>query len=464
MIRGMLPVPPRPHQHGWMRRLILAAACSLVAGACSLAAGAPESSTTSPAATSLPPPATTTTAPPTTTTLPSVPVDLTLHDFERLATRGGIAISVEIDGEVAGALADDAPTLTVFLTEPAEALLTYLDPEGRPADVAWTQTIDPAAPDVTIVQPWRDLGGTPDRHVLAWQSQGDTTEYLDRLAAAPEVTVTSPLWWSIDAEGELGGAGDAAYVAASHERGVAVWPAVQGIDADGLHLLLTDVEKRRAMAQALADAAAEVGADGLNIDVEGFRDEDAEVFSEFVEEIAAAVHEWGGVVSYDLVPKSDRWDVTPVELAFWSTAPQRRRLAAAVDYTVLMAYDQHNRFRPAGPVASPIWVEELIVYALRYADPHRVMLGIPAYGRIWDPNALDAPRALAIGSMAQREGIRTPDPQFGVDRVDLADGRFYWAEQDIVADRLAFVAEYGLSGWAVWRLGLDDRSLWDALP
>jgi len=36
--------------------------------------------------------------------------------------------------------------------------------------------------------------------------------------------------------------------------------------------------------------------------------------------------------------------------------------------------------------------------------------------------------------MAQRDGVRTPDPQFGVDRVELLDGRFYWAEQDVVAD------------------------------
>lgn len=444
-------------------RLTLVAVCSLVTGACSFATGAAPPSTTSTALTSLPQTSTTTMAA-TTTTLPAVAVELTLHEFERLATRGGVTISVELDGEVAGAVSDDAPSLTVFLTEPAPARFTYVDPDGRPTEVTWTQPVDPGAPHGTVVQPWRDVEGTPDRHVLAWQSQGDTAEYLDRLAAAPEVTVTSPLWWSIDAEGELRGGGDAAYVAASHDRGVAVWPAVQGIDADGLHLLLTDVEKRRATAQALADAAAALGADGLNIDVEGFRNEDAEAFSMWVEEIAAAVREWGGVVSYDLVPKSDRWDVTPVELAFWSTAPQRRRLAAAVDYTVLMAYDQHNRFRPAGPVASPLWVEELIVYALRFADPHEVLLGIPAYGRIWDPNELDAPRALAIGSMAQRDGVRTPDPQFGVDRVELSDGRFYWAEQDVVADRLAFVAEYGLSGWAVWRLGLDDRSLWDALP
>lgn len=451
-----------------MRRIALPVVL-LVAGlavaACSTATGEevpspdPDVPTTSPAPSTVP----TTTAPLATTTVVPVEVALRLHDYERLATRGGVTLQVTgPDGPFAQLDAAN-PVVSMDLVEPVDVEFTYLTPDGTPTEVTWAQRIDPESLEHVVVQPWRDLEGERERFIVAWQSQGDTAEYIRRLDAAPTVTVTSPLWWSIDEEGELRGAGDPAYVAAAHDRGGLVWPAVQGIDADGLHVLLQDTARRQAMAQQLADEAEALGSDGLNIDVEGFRDEDGAAFTLFVEEIAAAVHEWGGIVSYDLVPRSDDWDITPVELAFWSTAPERRALAEAVDYTVLMAYDQHNRFRPAGPVAAPNWVEDLIVYALRYADPHTVLLGIPAYGRLWNPAELDAPRAMAIGSLARRDGVRTPDPEFGVDRVELGDGWFYWAEQDIVADRLAFVDEYGLSGWAVWRLGLDDPSLWEAM-
>jgi spore germination protein len=437
--------------------------CAVVGAACSTAdSGAP--STTIPVAStrspiSVPPE----TAAPTTSTQAVRVVELALHEYEQLAASGGVAIEVAIDGDVVGALDAATPSMDISLTEAVDVDFTYIDPGGEPTEVIWVQEIGVGSDRALVVQPWRDVKGTPERYVVAWQSQGTTSEYVERLDAAPSVTVTSPLWWSIDENGELRGGGDAAYVAAAHDRGGAVWPAVQGINAEGLHILLTDPVRRQTLAQQLSDAAQVLGSDGLNIDVEGFWDEDGELFSMFVEEISEAVHAWGGVVSYDLVPRSDTWEVTPVELAFWSTAPERRRLAAAVDYTVIMAYDQHNRFRPAGPVAAPGWVEELIVYALRYADPHTVLLGIPAYGRIWDPAELDAPRAVAIGSLVGREGIRSPDEDFGVDRIDLPDGRFFWAEQDIVADRLDFVDEYGLSGWAVWRLGLDDPSLWEAM-
>ena len=109
------------------------------------------------------------------------------------------------------------------------------------------------------------------------------------------------------------------------------------------------IPAQRSRVVATSAAAAAAGAHGVNLDIEGFRNEDAAGVSTFIEEMAEAVHEWGGVVSYDLVPRSDTWDVVPEELAYWSTAPERRRIAAAVDFTILMAYDQHNRFRPAGP-------------------------------------------------------------------------------------------------------------------
>ena len=50
------------------------------------------------------------------------------------------------------------------------------------------------------------------------------------------------------------------------------------------------------------------------------------------------------------------------------------------------------------------------------------------------------------------------------DRVDLPDGRFLYLEDSkLIADRLKLVDEYGLAGWAAWRLGLDSPSLWAAL-
>ena len=386
-----------------------------------------------------------------------------LHDAERLALRGGVTLRVEIAESEVGLLSDDEPLLDVELEGPAEARFMYISPDGEPGDVAWSEPIGGGDSTEVIVQPWRELGEGPTDLVLAWQRNRSTTAAsVDEVTETP-LTVVSPLWWNINNEALLTGKANPGYVTAMHELGIEVWPAVQGLHADGLHTLITDAERRRDTIERLSSGTRDSGADGFNIDLEGFRDEDAEAFSVFVEELAAAVHEWGGVVSYDLVPRSDSWDVTPPELAYWSTAPQRRRIAAAVDYTVLMAYDQHNRFRPGGPVAAPSWVEEMIVYQLRYSDPHTVILGIPAYGRLWDPAELDAPRALGFGDFADLQGERSADEKFGMDRIDLEDGRFFWVDFEATPERVALGRRYGLSGVAIWRLGFDDERLWTDL-
>jgi spore germination protein YaaH len=278
------------------------------------------------------------------------------------------------------------------------------------------------------------------------------------------VTVVSPIWWRLAPDGTAVSSTEPGYVDAAHNRNVAIWPAVAGFDADTHHLVFSDPERRSALAQQISAEARTIGADGVNIDVEGYRSVDSEAFLAWVEELAGLVHEWKGVVSHDLVPRSDRWDVAPQDLAFWSNAPLRADLSRATDCTVLMAYDEHNRYRPPGPVASPSWVEEVLVHALRHTDPNQLVLGVPFYGRIWDPEDLERPTAVGIGDIEGLigEGEVTHDPSYGLDRVDLADGRFFWAETTAgLEHRLDLVTENGLAGWAAWRFGFDSPGIWE---
>jgi spore germination protein YaaH len=427
----------------------------------------------SPTTTSPPPTTTTTTAPPATTTTTAPPADITLilDGVEALAADRGTRLEVSNRaGEVLGRLDRHHPELDVDPTT-KELTIRYLGADGEPTAISWQQTVE--MPVTTIRQTWRGSGeckatlpdGSLAPVVLVWQSGGDPATYLRQLdGAGGVVTVVSPIWWRMGADGSIVSTIDGDYVASVHARNVAVWPAVAGFDADTLHLVLSDPQRRSVMATQISEEAARIGADGVNIDIEGYRNEDSDHFLAFVEELAALVRAWGGVVSHDLVPRSDTWAVEPEELSFWSTAPPRTELSAATDCTVLMAYDQYNRYRPAGPVASPQWVEDVLVQELRHTDPAKLVLGVPFYGRIWDPDDLESPRAIRIGDLEQLVGDGTVsfDPWHGLDRVDLNDGRFFWAETTAgLEHRFDLVAEYRLAGWAAWRFGFDHSEIWN---
>ena len=420
--------------------------------------------TTAPVEATAPPPSA---VPATPTTMPAA-ATLVLDPIEALAATGGVVITAEWDGGRAE-LSASAPRVEAAvagaLAGPVTVTFSYPAESTDPDPVRWSQSV-PAGATVTVRQPWRQDGTAAGDVVLVWQALGDRASYRGQLDAAPGVTVTSPVWWFIRADGSLADESDAGLVADAHDRGIAVWPAVASLDADANHAAFSDPAQRSDLAAALSERAEAIGADGVNVDVEGYRREDTAGVTAFIEELTDLVHGWGGVVSYDLIPRTDTWEVTPAELSFWSTAPQRREIAAIVDYTVVMAYDQYNRYRPAGPVAAPAWVEDVVTYALRFVDPHRLILGVPFYGRVWDAAEPDRPRAVGIGRLPGLGGDAepVPDPAFGLDRVDLPDGRFFWLETPGgLQHRTGLVAALGLAGWAAWRLGFDSPAVWEAV-
>lgn len=441
-------------------RLVLAVACCLALGACAPSTddAAGEVASTAAPTTAIVPTVTSTTTPP--------PQGLRLSAAEDLAVHGDVTVRItDLTGQELGSFDADTGGLSDVAPVGSELRFTYHAADGAPTEVTWTQVVTGEPGWDEVEQPWRE-DGVAEQVVLGWQVGTNQSTHLGQLAAAPQVNVASPIWWHIVDDGSLEDRSNPHYAIAAAERGVVLWPAIQSLDADAIARYLGGVGGPQAAAADIAARAKEAGVAGVNVDIEGYAAADADKVVDFVAALTNDVHEWGGFVSVDVVPRSDLWEVTPESYEFWSTAPLRRELAAAADFMILMAYDQHNRLRPAGPVADPEWVEEVLAYELRYSDPHQVILGVPMYGRIWNEADIDSPRAVGVGAIAAAAatGEVQDDPEFSVPRVDLDAGRFTWLE-DYAAFRVRaeLVPEYGLGGWAAWRLGLDTPEAWNQL-
>lgn len=362
-------------------------------------------------------------------------------------------------GSLLGQLSQSDTTLKLPARKSGLLHFSVAAASGTPCGISWSQEIDPGSENVVVRQPWReDPRAAMQCHVLAW-SVAEDASVMSEVSGKP-ISALSPVWWRIGDDGTLSSFCNPGLSNLLEEQAVVIWPALQGLSANGLHLALRDDRAMLALAGRISEEARRNSASGLNIDLEGYREVDSEAVAVFVELLAGLVREWGGVVSIDLVPRGDRWEVRPADLAFWSTAPRRRRLAAACDYTVLMAYDEHSGRRPAGPVASLAWIEDMLSYQLRYSDPHRTILGIPSYGLLWRPDQPSSPRALPLNRLRVGSGPSFHDAVHGMLRGVRADGNFFWSEFDIAAERIDIANRFGLAGVAVWRLGLDYARLW----
>jgi spore germination protein YaaH len=430
-----------------MKRLIMLA---VIVAACS---GGEADTETSPPEGTVPPATTVTTAPVT-------PVRVRLSEAEARAATGAL---IQV-GQTMQLGPNGAEILLLPYDRPVTLTINYLV-DGMATEPSWTQQVQASADGTTelvIEQPWRRAAPEAEPVVLGWQAVGDSATYLAQLAATPGLTVTSPLWWTLNADGLLVGETDADFVAAAHDMGIEVWPYVtNGFEPARTRRALGDNRDRKLLAAQLSGAAQLAGADGVNVDFEAFSSVDRDNFTAFVRDLSTFVHGWGGVVSVDITSRT-RSFATREEAD--GMLFDRRALAEVTDYLALMAYDEYNRFRPSGPTASQAWAEEALHWLLRYADAHEVLLGVPFYSRIWNPEDLTAPTTATIGEVVvlAESNPRTFDPQFGIDRVDLDDGRYLWAEDyENLADRIELARAAGVAGVAVWRIGFDTPEAWE---
>ncbi|RMG13011.1 MAG: hypothetical protein D6731_12890, partial [Planctomycetota bacterium] len=165
---------------------------------------------------------------------------------------------------------------------------------------------------------------------------------------------------------------------------------VAEVRARGGEVLLTvyDVHDRSALASVLADPAARArairemvdlvvseGLDGLDVDFENSRGATRDAFSDFIEDLAAAMRARGKIFSLTLPGK---WR----DLPSWA-GYDYARLGRTADRYKLMCYGYSGAWGGPGPLAPTHWIEKVLDYATQHMPPERIWVGIPFYGTDW---------------------------------------------------------------------------------
>lgn len=161
------------------------------------------------------------------------------------------------------------------------------------------------------------------------------------------------------------------------QSGYAMWPLVDNnFDPELTHQVLASPALQEKIARQLAGYAILYDFKGYNLDFENVRYADKDKLTAFVKKISDTVHAYGIQLSMDVTPISDSPN--------WSLVYDRKNLAPALDYVMVMAYDQVGRTSPvAGPVASYPWVEKAVQRMTEVVPPEKIILGMPLYMRVW---------------------------------------------------------------------------------
>lgn len=272
-------------------------------------------------------------------------------------------------------------------------------------------------------------------------------------------------WYELAGDGSIrGGVMSSPGLQAARSAGLAVLPSIMNnFSAERVTNVVADPARRRQHVQDIVDLVGREQYDGIDIDYESLAPADRDNFSLFIEELAAALHRQGKLLSIAVHPK------TSAEGAWDGPAAQDwARLGAAVDKFKIMTYDYHWSTSEAGPIAPVAWAEEVIAYAATLVPPEKTFLGVHFYGYDWVNQSAE--------SLVHRDVMKLVDDyQAQVERDESNEAYFtymagrehtvYFADALSVQSKLTAIFERHptLAGIAIWRLGGEDPKVWDVI-
>jgi len=245
--------------------------------------------------------------------------------------------------------------------------------------------------------------------------------------------------------------------------------AGNGFDGKLAHTAM--VTNKDTMIANLVKLAKSGGYDGLNLDFEAIEMADRDVYTAFVTDLASQLHSEGLtlILSVPAKPADDKADD-------WSYPFDYAAIGKAADLLQLMTYDQNGPdWSDPGPVAGADWVESCLKYAASVVEPSKLLLGLGAYGYDWDLTAHKKTGTYPSSFVAWTkfsDWLAVPGAVEHWDETTLSPSVTYtlkghkheaWFENTkSIQAKTSLVKKYDLAGFAMYALGQEDLSFWQA--
>jgi cellulose synthase/poly-beta-1,6-N-acetylglucosamine synthase-like glycosyltransferase/peptidoglycan/xylan/chitin deacetylase (PgdA/CDA1 family) len=145
--------------------------------------------------------------------------------------------------------------------------------------------------------------------------------------------------------------------------------------------------------------------------------------------------------------------------------------AAASDYLILMAYDQHWAGSDAGPVAAQDWFEQKLISRMRDLDAAKTIIALGNYGYNWSDATKSADEVTFQEALiSARDSSTAPtfdtaarNPYFEYDEEDQSHHRVWFLDAVTAFNEMRAASGYKPAGYGIWRLGSEDPSVWSIL-
>ena len=270
--------------------------------------------------------------------------------------------------------------------------------------------------------------------------------------------------FAVDEKGNLKGTVSSEGIKLARSKGIKTLMVIHNIsgsiDSHSAYNAISD-KYRKKLIDNIVNEIKKNGYDGVNIDFEGIPVAGKKAFNSFLEELDSRLGQSKLLTVAVPAKTSDNGNS-------WNGAYDFKTIGRLADYVVLMTYDEHWGEGPPGPVASVPWLTRVLDYSTGVIPPHKILMGIPAYGYDWPSGQKGkAVKWNSMSRLIEQYGNVKWDNNYSVPYLTYKKGSVQhqvWFENKYsLAIKLGLVEKYNLGGIALWRLGFEDASFWDTV-
>ena len=248
-----------------------------------------------------------------------------------------------------------------------------------------------------------------------------------------------------------------------HRPDLAIAPLVNNFRSDGLEwerdklatMLANPIARAKAI-KNLLDFVQQNKFAGISIDFENVPPTSQKDLRQFMVELHAAFHPFGLEISQSVPLDDDSFDY--------------KGLAEIADYLILMAYDEHESESDPGPVASQNWYANALNKRFAELPSNKYVIAIGSYGYDWQQGKKPAEEitfqdAARLAQEAEEKITFDPtslNPTFSYEDDNGKLHSVWFLSAVTTFNQMVAGNAHNPRGYALWRLGSEDPSIWEA--
>ncbi|WP_088188261.1 glycosyl hydrolase family 18 protein [Desulfosporosinus sp. FKA] len=277
-------------------------------------------------------------------------------------------------------------------------------------------------------------------------------------------------WYTFDGSGIVKPAGNVNLnlKERAQKGGAKVYALIHNLDANGFnsqlaHQVLANKANRLKFINNLVLLTTKDNWDGIAIDIEKILAADRKNYSAFLDELHTSLRAKNKILNVSIPAK---YQDNPNDL--WSGAFDYATIGRAADQVVLMTYEEHGIGTTQGPIASQGWVNRVVDFAIGKIPNEKIIMGLPVYASDWASNRPTIPSYLTYDkaiSLAKKLNVNIlydkyqQVPHFAY-TIGNVRHEVYLEDVRSLTAKLGLAQKSRLHGVAIWRLGIEDPTLW----